>query len=173
MDHVSNFNIGPRSFLAIGGHAPAIYKFTQTGLEKEIIDIKLPEVKYFLPIPVSNYREDVLLLVQYDLDHSTHSSNIVRILLYSNELFSAHDEIGCTAFGEESHGLTCMTDEEIDSGIYGSAVVSIGEKMLGVIVPRHEVHSGFFMFNASLVEVENPMKKVFRKIFNMKENLNV
>lgn len=172
VDHVNNFNIGPRSFLAVGGHDAAIYRFTRTGLEKELVDINLPEVKYFLPVSINNYREDVVLLVHYDLDHSTHSSSVVRILLYSGGFFNVHDEVPCVSFGEEKFGVSCMLDQELDSGLFGSTVVCIG-KMLGVLIPKYQVHSGLFLFNTSLEELENPTLKKIKYIFDTKDKLEV
>lgn len=90
---ISSFNIGSWSFLAVGGKQPGIYRFTKNGLKKEEISIKLPEVTHYLPIPIRNYRQDVMVVVQYDIDHSSHVSNVVRILLYSNGVFTVHDEV--------------------------------------------------------------------------------
>lgn len=172
VEHVTSFHIGPRSFLAIGGQQPAIYKFTKTGIKQEITDIHLKEVKYFLPVPINNYRQDVLLLAQQDLDHSTHISNVVKIFLYANGVFNAHDEVPCRAFGEETHGVTCIVDDERDHGIFGAAVVSLGP-ILGVVVPTHQMHTALFMFNTSLVEVEHPIVSKMKTIMDEKNRLQV
>lgn len=172
VDHVSSFQIGPRSYLAVGGQQASIYRYSRNGLKKEVTDIHLQDIKYFLPISVNNYRQDVLLLAQQDLNHSTHISNVIRIFLYENGIFNAHDEVPCRVFGVENHGVTCIVDDEWDHGIFGAAVVSIGQ-LLGVIVPTHKMHGAFFMFDTSLIEVEHPMVVKMQKIMEEKEKLEV
>lgn len=172
VEHVSSFQIGPRSFLAVGGTQSSIFKFTKNGLRREITDAQLQQVKYFLPIPIKNYRQDVLLLAQYDLHHDTHISNVVRIFLYANGIFNVHDEVPCQVFGLESHGVTCMVDDEWERGIVGATVVSLGS-LLGVLVPSHQMHAAFFMVDTQLVQVEHPMVANIRHIENEKNKLQV
>lgn len=78
----------------------------------------------------------------------------------------------CVAFGEETNGVSCIVDEEWDSGLYGSAVVSVGH-VLGVVVPSSDAHSALFMFDGGLVEVEHPMVQKLKKILDKKNELDV
>lgn len=154
---VTDFKIGYKSFLAVGGLNFAIYRFTRIGLERREVENRyFEDVTYFLPIPVKTYRDEVMLLVQQHINYSTHIAPFVKVVLYSKGSFYAHDEIPCMVFGQFSHGAICMSDPESESGIYGSAVLAL-DKMLGVIVPKFESDAGLFMIDWSLVKKTNPV----------------
>lgn len=84
VEHVSSFQIGARSFLAIGGKDASVYKFTKSGLRREITDIQLQQVKYFLPIPVKNYRYVLIILIWILICFSVPHIKIHNFYLYKN-----------------------------------------------------------------------------------------
>lgn len=173
VDFVAGFNIAYRSFVAIGGLNPGVYRFTENGLKEEnIFDIHLQEVTYVLPIPVKTYRDEVLLLVQHNINYTTHVAPYVKVLIYSNGAFYPHDEIPCQYLGVITNGATCMADLDLGTGIIGSAVLTAGEA-LGVLVPRFQEQSGLFIFDWVLERVENPIAKKVDKVVKSRIKIEV
>lgn len=88
VENVVSFEIGFQSFLAIDGLNAGIYRFKRDGLEMEdIVNSNLDGIEYWLPIPVKTYRDEVIVLAQRNLSHTSHNSYVVEIFTYDGGKF--------------------------------------------------------------------------------------
>lgn len=80
--------------MAVGGLDHAIYRVDFQGIHTEaILDSTFDNVQFYLPIHVRNYRDDLIVLVQHEIDHDSHSSIHVEALIWTENGFvtSAHE----------------------------------------------------------------------------------
>lgn len=85
---ITNFNIGFKTFFAVDGLNTGIYQFLENGLTKQkIFNSNLEGVNFWLPVPLETIRDEVFILAQRVLDHSTHKTFEVNVITYSNGKF--------------------------------------------------------------------------------------
>ncbi|CAG9819512.1 unnamed protein product [Phaedon cochleariae] len=166
---VTSFRIGFKSYLAIDGFKAAIFEFSKNGLvDKKITNSHLDGIYFWLPVPVQNYRDEVILFAQRMLDHGSHVTYVVDVITNNGDNFEEHEDIPCTSFEEKSPWLTCLTHE---NGIIGASYISVGEK-LGLIVPRPE--NGTFvlyMIHSTIKQMPNPKISELKKLQELREKL--
>lgn len=79
---VSSFTIRFRPFLAIDGYSSGIYEFTDAGfIRQELVHGNDDGIHFWLPIPVHTYRDEVIILAERALEHSTHKSYTIEIIV--------------------------------------------------------------------------------------------
>lgn len=82
LHNIISFQICFKSYLAIDGYNAAIYEFTEDDLIKQnITNSNLDHIHFWLAVPVETYRDEVIILAQRSLDHYTHRSNDVEIII--------------------------------------------------------------------------------------------
>ncbi|KAK5643724.1 hypothetical protein RI129_007569 [Pyrocoelia pectoralis] len=170
VNQVASFKIGFKSFLAINGENPSIYKFVKDNIEVENVNgIHLSNVDFWLPVPIKSYRDEVALILQRTVDHNTHQSNSLDVLLYDGHNFNTPEEVPCSFYGEAAHGLDCMVDEDGYHGLVGVAVVSLKD-ILGILVP-HKSKNVMFMMETVLKERKSPVEIEIEKLIETREQL--
>ncbi|XP_031341241.1 uncharacterized protein LOC116169316 [Photinus pyralis] len=170
VNQVASFKIGFKSFLAINGDTPSIYKFVKDNIELENVNgIHLTNVEFWLPVPVKTYRDEVALILQRTVDHDTYKSHSLEAVLYDGHNFNMHEEIPCSFFGEAAHGLDCMVDEDGFNGLLGAAVVSLKD-VLGILVP-HKSKTIMFMVETVLKQRKGPVELEVEKLIETRQQL--
>lgn len=79
---VSSFEVRSRSFLAIDGYSSGIYEFTDDGfIRQNLVHGNDDGIHFWLPIPVHTYRDEVIILAERTLEHDTHKSYTMEIIV--------------------------------------------------------------------------------------------
>lgn len=169
--NVYAFDIGVKSFIAVDGLAPGILQFTDKGLVREKVrNSNLEGINHWMPVPVENYRSDVVLLVQRVLDHNSHHSVVVDIITYNGLSFEEHEDIPCHYFGEDSNSLSCLVQApENNQSINGATYLSFDGK-LALLIPGNKA---LFLVNSEIKKSINPMKEKVNKLLEKKNKLQV
>ncbi|XP_017787326.1 PREDICTED: uncharacterized protein LOC108570026 [Nicrophorus vespilloides] len=155
--HVSSFTIGSRAYLAVDGWNAGIYRFTKSGLVQEKIkDDHFEGVDFWLPMSLKTYKDEEILLAERFLDHGSHKTYTIDVVIHNGRRFAIHDEMICNYYGEETHGMNCLVEEESTWGIKGSAILNVGN-LLGILIPRKNASSGLFMIHTSFRDLPDPM----------------
>lgn len=131
----------------------------------------LEGVKFWFPIPVNNFREEVVLLVQRRVETESHSTWHLEAVLHNENKFTLLEEFHCKFHGEEMTGLRCMADEDRENGIVGLTTLSIGDT-LGLLVPRAgDAPSGLLMLRTGMKSLSSKVKEEIKIIDATKQNL--
>ncbi|KAH8366688.1 hypothetical protein KR084_011853 [Drosophila pseudotakahashii] len=143
---ITAFQMGGRSYLALGGIQPQILVYVQGQLvPRTILGQNFGFVEYFLPIPVRSYRDDLLLLVQHRVVFDPHSLLVLEVLVWTGEAFEAG--LLPPACGT-TFGAGCLLDQDREDGLLGSVLLrrSVDQPPL-VLVPR----KGLFQLETQLL----------------------
>lgn len=146
---VTAFQMGGRSYLALGGIMPQILVYVQGQLvPRTILGQNFGFVDHYLPIPVRSYRDDLLLLVQHRVVFDTHSLLVLEVLVWNGEAFEAGLPPPCGT----AYGAGCMLDQDREAGISGAVLLrrSTNQPPL-VVVPRKEAPTGIFVLETQLL----------------------
>ncbi|XP_033171872.1 uncharacterized protein LOC117148548 [Drosophila mauritiana] len=146
---VTAFQMGGRSYLALGGIMPQILVYVQGQLvPRTILGQNFGFVDHYLPIPVRSYRDDLLLLVQHRVAFDTHSLLVLEVLVWNGEAFEAGLPPPCGT----AYGAGCMLDQDREAGISGAVLLrrSPNQPPL-VVVPRKEAPTGIFVLETQLL----------------------
>ncbi|EDX00884.1 uncharacterized protein LOC6523903 [Drosophila yakuba] len=145
---VTAFQMGGRSYLALGGILPQILVYVQGQLvPRTILGQNFGFVDHYLPIPVRSYRDDLLLLVQHRVAFDTHSLLVLEVLVWNGEAFEAGLPPPCGT----SYGAGCMLDQDREAGISGAVLVRRLNQPPLVLVPRKEAPTGIFRLETQLL----------------------
>lgn len=171
-DFVASFKVSFKSYLAVAGDNGGIFEFHKNTLRKiEVEGSTLNGVKFWFPIPVNNFREEVVLLVQRRIETETHDAWHLEAVLHNENKFTLHEEFHCKFLGEELTGLRCMADEDRKNGIIGLTTLSVGQT-LGLLVPRAgDAPSGLLMFRTDMKSLSSQVNDEIKKIEETKVKL--
>ncbi|KAL7745190.1 hypothetical protein ACLKA6_008241 [Drosophila palustris] len=148
---IAAFQMGGRSYLALGGQRPQILAYVQGQLlPKTVLGQNFGLVELFLPVPVRSYRDDLLLLVQHRVYFDTHTLVQLEVLVWNGEAFEASLPPPCELGSQTRFGAGCMLDELRDKGMAGAALVRQVQPPL-LLVPRHGAPSGLFRLHTQLL----------------------
>lgn len=148
---ITAFQMGGRSYLALGGQKPQILAYVQGQLlPKTVLGQNFGLVELFLPVPVRSYRDDLLLLVQHRVYFDTHSLLQLEVLVWNGEAFEASLPAPCEVGEQITYGAGCMLDQWRDAGLIGAALVRHVQPPL-LLVPRHAASSGLFRLHTQLL----------------------
>ncbi|KAH8387616.1 hypothetical protein KR093_008176, partial [Drosophila rubida] len=148
---IAGFQMGGRSYLALGGQQPQIHEYVQGQLlPKTLLGQNFGLVELFLPVPVRSYRDDLLLLVQHRVHFDTHSLLQLEVLVWNGEAFEASLPPPCDLGGETRFGAACMLDELRDQGLAGAVLQRHAQPPL-LLVPRQLAPSGHFRLHTELL----------------------
>ncbi|XP_066140881.1 uncharacterized protein fs(1)N [Euwallacea fornicatus] len=171
IDQVICFEDVLKSFVAVSGLGAGIFEFTEDGLVKrEIVDSNLESLQMWLPMSVSTYRDETVLMFQRKLDHDSHKSNDVEIVTYNGKKFEEHMDISCQFFGEMHSSLECFTEFNPTIGILGSSYIAIKDQ-IALVVPNHQTGSVIFNMKVGFRKVEHPVKKNLDFYMDLKQAL--
>lgn len=172
-DNAVSFNIGSKSFLAIAGINGAIFQFNKTSLNRlEVISSHLEGVRFWYEVPANNFRQEVILLAQREVDHDSHVSHSLEIVMHNDDHFVLHEEFTCVFHGEIVSGLRCIADEERDEGIIGLTTLMDGQT-IGLLVPRKESPSGLLMLKTAMKKLPSPAEVEMQKVAETRKQLEV
>ncbi|KAH8269889.1 hypothetical protein KR044_000605, partial [Drosophila immigrans] len=147
---IAGFQMGGRSYLALGGQRPQILAYVQGQLvPKTLLGQNFGVVELFLPVPVRSYRDDLLLLVQHRVHFDTHSLVQLEVLVWNGEAFEASLPPPCELGAETRYGAGCMLDELRDQGLAGALLQR--QPPLSLLVPRLAAPSGHFRLLTELL----------------------
>ncbi|KAH8273432.1 hypothetical protein KR018_000117 [Drosophila ironensis] len=143
------FQMGGRSYLALGGQRPQILAYQQGRLlPRTILGQNFGFVERFLAVPVRSYRDDLLLLVQHRVRFDPHTLLVLEVLVWNGEAFEAGLPPPCGPV----FGANCLLDQEADVGIEGAALLRQRDQPPLVLVPRKMASSsGVFRLETQLL----------------------
>ncbi|XP_017096211.2 uncharacterized protein fs(1)N [Drosophila bipectinata] len=145
---ITAFQMGGRSYLALGGQKPRILVYLQGQLfPRTILGQNFGFVEKFLPVPVRSYRDDLLLLVQHRVFFEPHSLLVLEVLVWNGEAFEAGLPPPCGA----TYGANCLLDQVQDIGIQGAALLRQLDQPPLVLVPRNQASSSIFRLETQLL----------------------
>lgn len=76
------FEIGFKSYIAFDGYNAGIYELTEDGWDRQnVANSNFDHIHYWLPVPVQTYRDEVILFAQRSLDHGTHTTHVVEVII--------------------------------------------------------------------------------------------
>lgn len=79
---ISHFQIRNKAFIAIDGYRSGIYEFSENGItSQKLVQGNLEGIYYWLPIPVETYRDEAILLAERVLEHDSHKSYTLEIIV--------------------------------------------------------------------------------------------
>lgn len=82
MQNVIFFQICFKSYLAIDGFNAAIYELTEDDLiRRDIENSNLDHINFWLAVPIQTYRDEVIVFAQRSLDHNSHRSIEVDVII--------------------------------------------------------------------------------------------
>ncbi|XP_008192894.2 uncharacterized protein fs(1)N [Tribolium castaneum] len=166
---VVSFTCGHKSFFAINGMNAGIYRLVKRGFLKEnLSNSHFSGVNFWLPMDLSVYGDDFMLIAQRSLFHGGHKSFAVEVIAYNGDKFEEHDDIHCLYYGEEVLGLSCLPDE---GGIEGSALINI-DNNLGLVVPRKNRSSDLFLIKTEIRQIPNPLDQQLQDLIKRKNEIN-
>ncbi|XP_034109854.1 uncharacterized protein LOC117571688 isoform X1 [Drosophila albomicans] len=150
---IAAFQMGGRSYLALGGQQPQILAYVQGQLlPKTVLGQNFGIVELFLPVPVRSYRDDLLLIVQHRVHFDTHSLLQLEVLVWNGEVFEASLPPPCELGAETRYGAACMLDELREKGLAGAALQrQQGSDAPLLLVPRLAAPSGHFRLHTELL----------------------
>lgn len=156
----------------MAGDNGGIFEFYKNNLRKiEVQGSSLEGVRFWFPIPVNNFREEVVLLVQRSVETESHSVWHLEAVLHNENKFTLHEEFHCKFHGEERTGLRCMADEDRKNGIIGLTTLSVGQT-LGLLVPRAgDAPSGLLMLRTDMKSLSSEVNEEIRKLDETKAQL--
>lgn len=145
---ITAFQMGGRSYLALGGQKPRILVYLQGQLfPRTILGQNFGFVEKFLPVPVRSYRDDLLLLVQHRVFFEPHSLLVLEVLVWNGEAFEAGLPPPCGA----TYGANCLLDQLQDIGVQGAALLRQLDQPPLVLVPRNQAPSSLFRLETQLL----------------------
>ncbi|XP_034649869.1 uncharacterized protein LOC117889576 [Drosophila subobscura] len=152
---IAAFQMGGRSYLALGGQRPQILAHVQGQLvPRTILGQNFGFVELFLPVAVRSYRDDLLLLVQHRVAFDTHTLLVLEVLIWTGEAFEAGLPPPCGIASQPNHithGAGCMLDHEREAGLIGAALIRQQDQPPLLLVPRQEAPSGLFRLQTKLL----------------------
>ncbi|KAH8419645.1 hypothetical protein KR009_000239 [Drosophila setifemur] len=145
---IISFQMGGRTYLALGGKRPQILAYIHSQLvPRTILGQNFGFVERFMPVPVRSYRDDLLLLVQHRVFFEPHSLLVLEVLVWNGEAFEA----GLPPLCGLTYGAGCMLDQERNEGITGAALLRRLDQPPLVLVPRQQAPSGLFRLETKLL----------------------
>ncbi|XP_022211785.2 uncharacterized protein LOC111067071 [Drosophila obscura] len=152
---IAAFQMGGRSYLALGGQRPQILAHVQGQLvPRTILGQNFGFVEHFLPVAVRSYRDDLLLLVQHRVTFDTHTLLVLEVLIWTGEAFEAGLPPPCgigSPPNHITHGAGCMLDQEREAGLIGAALIRQQDQPPLLLVPRRQAPSGLFRLQTQLL----------------------
>lgn len=171
-DFVASFKVSFKSYLAVAGDDGGIFEFYKNNLRKiEVEGSTLDGVRFWFPVPVNNFREEVVLLVQRRVETETHYTWHLEAVLHNENRFTLHEEFHCKFHGEEMTGLRCMADEDRENGIIGLTTLSVGQT-LGLLIPRAgDAPSGLLMLRTDMKSLSSAINEEIKILDETKAKL--
>lgn len=157
---VAGFQAGGLCFFAIGGEEPQIFRYRNSGLNKvEVIGKTYQFVRSWIPIPIHTFRDDVLLLVQFEVPFDTHTLSRIGTLRWNGEAFETFFNVPC--YMEEVlhyNGINCLIDADAGLGLTGSVILTKSNNV-SIMVPRRNAKSGLFDLKIEIRAAPHPKEE--------------
>ncbi|ALC48276.1 fs-1-N [Drosophila busckii] len=149
---IEAFQMGGRSYLALGGQQPQILAYVQGQLlPRTLLGQNFGHVERFLAVPVRSYRDDLLLLVQHRVHFDTHSLLQLEVLIWNGEAFEASLPPPCVLGAQTRYGASCLLDEQREAGLKGATLLRQQQMPMMLLVPRQAAPSGLFRLHTQLL----------------------
>lgn len=169
---VVSFRGGYGSYMAVNGNNSEIIELHRHGLRGAKSTLPLKDVNYWLEIPARPYSDEPILFAQKLMNHTTHVSYSIDVILYHNGKFKLHDEMSCSYFGEKMNGANCIVEDEHSAGLQGAAVIGDGIH-IGLLIPRKSGSSVLIMINYIMKDLPDPVDVEIEKLEITKEIIEV
>lgn len=157
---VAGFQAGGLCFFAIGGDEPKILRYLNNGLKEIEVRRKTYQfVRAFVPIPIHTFRDDILLLVQFEVPFDTHTLSRIGSLRWNGEAFEAFFNVPCY-MDEKLHynGVNCLIDSDFSIGLQGTVVLTQSNNV-SLLVPRMKTSSGLFDLKIEIRAAPHPQEE--------------
>lgn len=171
-----SFNIGAKSFLAVGSENAVIYQFTRNGIIVEnVIGGNLKNVEAFFVLPKVVYRDEVILVTQRTVTHASHSSPYIEIILYNGINFVFQEQVHCYFYGVEMTLTECMTDDyHVKEELFLKSTVIYLKEIFAILTSHsHRDRTEVFMFQTTYRPVKKPLQKQIDYFQKRKQKLQV
>lgn len=157
---VSGFHAGGLCFFAIAGEEPQIIRYRHNGLNKVKVQSKTYQfVRSYFPITIHTFRDDVILLVQFEVPFDTHTLSRISTLRWNGEAFETFFNVPC--YMEEVlhyNGISCLIDADQSWGLSGAVILSKSNN-ISILVPRKEAKSGLFDLKIEIRAAPHPKEE--------------
>lgn len=174
VDLVNSFNIESRSYLVLNGANAGIYEFNNQGVtSKHVENTRMDAINFWLPIKLTTYKDEIVLLAQRVLDHGNHKSKKLEVILSSGDKFYVQEEIPCRYYGDSLSGIDCLVEEENHNHSINGSAILLFDRALGIVVPRREAPSGLFLLSLKTRRVPNPIQQQMKELAALKSKLEV
>lgn len=170
---VVGFQAGGLCFFAIAGEDPQILRYRHNGLDQvEVLSKVYSFVRSYFPIPIHTFRDDVILLVEFEVAFDTHTLSRISTLRWNGEAFEAFFNVPC--YMEEVlhyNGVTCLIDSDQSAGLTGAVILSRSNNV-SVLVPRSNARSGLFDLKIEIRAAPHPKEEKLIEIQMMFDYFN-
>lgn len=157
---VAGFQAGGLCFFAIGGDEPQILRYRHNGLSSvKVISKTYQFVRSYVPIAIHTFRDDVLLLVQFEVTFDSHTLSRISTLRWNGEAFETFFNVPC--YMEEVlhyNGVSCLIDADQSGGLSGSVVLTKSNNV-SILVPRKAAKSGLFDLKIEIRAAPHPKEE--------------
>lgn len=171
-DQIVSFKGGYGNYLAVNGNNSEIYELTNFKLRGAQLSMPMKDVDHWIAIPAGPFADHSILFAQRLLNHDSHQSYTIDVVLYNNGKFSYHEEMVCSYFGEVANGAECIVNDDHSLGLKGSAVIGDGDHV-GLLVPRKTGPSLLVHINYKMRDVPDPVDVEIEKLEITKELIEV
>lgn len=158
---VTGFQAGGLCFFAIGGSEPKIFRYKSGDLhEIEIHGKTFQFVRDWTPITIRTYREDIIVLVQYEVLFDTHTLPVIGTLRWNGESFETIYDVPCL-MDDKYHaaGINCLIDLDKSMGLSGAVLLTYSHNHhnnVSIIVPRNDTKSGLYSLKIEIRPALHP-----------------
>uniref|UniRef100_A0A1I8PQ83 VWFD domain-containing protein n=1 Tax=Stomoxys calcitrans TaxID=35570 RepID=A0A1I8PQ83_STOCA len=138
------FRITDKNYLALSGSQPKIFLYRDGSFEPIVVfDESFGFVDLFLPIPVKGYRDDMILLLQYNYNNFTS----IEALVWNGESFSSNLPVFCLKNSQKLAVQDCL----LNNNLKGAMAVSTHKAQVSLIVPSVEGKSQLLHFHSEIM----------------------
>lgn len=157
---VAGFQAGGLCFFAIAGEEPQILRYRHNGLNPvKILSKTFTFVRSWYPIPVHTFRDDVLLLAEFEVPFDTHTLSRISTLRWNGEAFESFFNVPCYMDDVPHYnGVSCLIDSDESMGLAGSVILCKSNNV-SMVVPRKQVKSGLFDLKIEIRAAPHPKEE--------------
>lgn len=171
---ISTFEFNAKNYLFAAGSKLHLHQITSEEVTEVAVSGNYGQITHMLPLKITSYRDDILILIEHRLNFTTHHAAYVNVLYFHDGVFKAHEEVPCWYYRESNHGLECLVEEDTDLGINGG----IGLEFMEVdknrlLLPRLKSDSELFSLEYKLLEHSNPIENDIEQFLELRNKIVV
>lgn len=157
---VSGFQAGGLCFFAIAGEEPQILRYRHNGLNKvDVLSKTYQFVRTYVPISIHTFRDDVILLVQFEVHFDTHTLSRISTLRWNGVAFETFFNVPCKIDDTPHYsGISCLLEGNEGLGLSGSVILTKSNNV-SILVPRKNTKSGLFEMKIEIRAAPHPKEE--------------